>query len=276
MTKLIIAGHGKNRQGYFDPGAKGIISKGENKYMIENLFPEMKKYAGKENVVFFSDYDVFAYGNIVELARKYGKDTEVIECHFDAGESSASGGHVIIKSAYNPDKLDLRLRDAIKSMVGVRYNHKGEQGISGRDDLANVNRTASGGINYRLIELGFGTNKTDADIMMNKTDEYARKLMEAILNKKVESEPDEKPKTGWIAQNGKFTLGQALPLTVDDSGKGKLIATLPKNSVVAYNAYRIDQNGYVWIRQKRDNGYGYMATGNSKNGKRVDYWGTFK
>lgn len=196
MTVLTIAGHGKARNGKIDPGAKGYIEKGEHRYMKENLFPAMKKYVGDADIVFFDEYDVYEHGNIVELARKYGKDTTVIECHFDAGSSDASGGHVIVKAAYAPDKLDLRLRDAIKSMIGVRYNHKGEQGISGRDNLANVNRTAQAGVNYRLIELGFGTNKKDADILMNKTDEYAKKLVEAILNKSVGKQPvTDKPET---------------------------------------------------------------------------------
>lgn len=207
MTVFIIAGHGKARNGGFDPGATGFITKGEHKYMKENLFPAMKKYVGNADIVFFSDYDVFEHGNIVELARKYGKDTTVIECHFDALGPDASGGHVIVKAAYAPDKLDLRLRDAIKSMVGVRYNHKGEQGISGRDNLANVNRTAQAGINYRLIELGFGTNKKDADILMNKTDEYAKKIVEAILNKTTEKQPvaDNHKETATVTKDKRST-----------------------------------------------------------------------
>lgn len=43
---------------------------------------------------------------------------------------------------------------------------------------------------------------------------------------------------------------------------------------IKYNAYMIDNN-YAWICQPRGSGYGYMATGNAKNGKRVDYWGSF-
>ena len=81
--------------------------------------------------------------------------------------------------------------------------------------------------------------------------------------------------TGWIAENGTFILGMPLPLTVNDSGSGALIANLPKGSAIKYDAFR-HANGYVWIRQPRGNGYGYMATGYSKNGKRQDYWGTFK
>lgn len=84
------------------------------------------------------------------------------------------------------------------------------------------------------------------------------------------------PATGakWYAENGTFTLGSALPLTVDYSGNGALIATIAKGQQIKYNAF-CHANGYVWIRQPHGNGYGYMATGFSKNGVRQDYWGTF-
>lgn len=185
MTDLFISGHGKARSGRIDPGATGIISKGEHRYMKEDLFPAMKKYVGDADVVFFSEYDVYEHGNIVALANKYGKGTRVTEFHYDAGSSDASGGHVIVKFKYSADELDLRLRDAIDDMVGVRYSHNGVKGISGRDNLANVNRTAQAGVNYRLVELGFGTNKKDADVLVNQTDAYAKRLVEAILGKGV-------------------------------------------------------------------------------------------
>lgn len=205
MAHLIIAGHGKRRNGTFDPGATGIITKGEHKYVKENLFPAMKKYVGNADVVFFDDYNVYDHGDIVSLANKLGKNTVVTEIHYDAGGSDASGGHVIVYSGYEPDQIDLRLRDAIKSMVGVRYNHKGHEGISGRNNLANVNRTQKAGINYRLVELGFGTNKKDADVMVNKVDEYAKKLVEALLNEKVESKPVATPVNKPAAQTVKVT-----------------------------------------------------------------------
>lgn len=209
MTHLLIAGHGKRKNDTFDPGATGIISKGEHKYVKENLFPAMKKYVGDADVVFFDDYNVYDHGDIVTLAKKYGKDTKVTEIHYDAGGSDASGGHVIVYSGYAPDALDLRLRDAIKAMVGIRYNHKGHEGISGRNNLANVNRTQKAGINYRLVELGFGTNKKDADIMVNKVDEYAKKLVEALLNEKVEGKPVATPVNKPAAEPVKATPTKA-------------------------------------------------------------------
>lgn len=79
----------------------------------------------------------------------------------------------------------------------------------------------------------------------------------------------------WIAENGTYTLNSATNLRTGANTSSGVIALLPAGSVVKYNAYMKDLNGYVWIRQPRGNGYGYLATGYSKNGKRQDYWGTF-
>ncbi len=191
---LIIAGHGHQRNGTFDPGATGFITKGEYRYMVENLFPLMKKYIPKDaKVIFYDEKKVSNHGNLVQLVKELGAD-EVIEFHFDAFTNQARGGHVIIHSDYSPDDMDLRIRDAIGSMVGLRFTHRGYQGISGRSNLFNVNVARNNGITYRLLELGFGTNRTDADIMLKRTDEYAKKLVEAILNAKVEnSKPAKEP-----------------------------------------------------------------------------------
>lgn len=186
-TILLIAGHGSG-----DPGATGYISKGEHRYMKENFFPAMKKFLPKgSDIVFFGDYNVYMRGNLVALAKSYGPNTIVVEMHYDAltMDSGASGGHVIVHSDFVPDSIDLAIRDAIKKNVGVRYNHKGHTGISGRANLANVNRAANGGINYRLVELGFCTDKGDVDVMINKTEQYAKDFVEALLGKTVTAKP---------------------------------------------------------------------------------------
>lgn len=179
---LIIAGHGPRKDGSFDPGARGVITKGEHRYVKEDLFPAMKRFAGKD-FIFFSDYNVYSYGNIVSLARRYGVNIKVVEIHYDSFNGQARGGHVIIHSDYSPDAMDLRLRDAINSMVGLRFSHKGQKGISGRANLANVNRTRRANVNYRMLELGFGDNTHDANILVNNVNDYAKKLVEAISGK---------------------------------------------------------------------------------------------
>ncbi|MFJ6414995.1 N-acetylmuramoyl-L-alanine amidase [Terribacillus saccharophilus] len=220
-TTLCIAGHGKLRNGGFDPGATGIISKGEHRYMVEDIFPAMKRHLPKgADVVFFSDYKVLDYGNIVALANKYGNDTAVIEFHYDAATSAASGGHVIVNKDFEPDSLDLRLRDAIAANVGVRYSHKGHKGISGRDNLGNVNRSARGGVNYRLIELGFGTNRKDADVLLKETDKYAKSLVEAILNKEVTHQPAPDTKTASATTSKKSNDQIAKEVIAGEWGNG--------------------------------------------------------
>lgn len=191
MTKtLVIAGHGKKRNGVLDPGAIGFIKKGEHRYYRDDFFKAVEKYLPKNhNVILYSKHNVYDYGDLVTLARKYGKDTRVIEMHYDAGVESASGGHVIIHKNYVPDELDLQLRDFIKKHIGVRYNHRGHKGISGRTNLANCNIARHNNINYRLIELGFGTNKKDSEVMVNEIDTLAREFVEIITGTKVKSKP---------------------------------------------------------------------------------------
>lgn len=87
--------------------------------------------------------------------------------------------------------------------------------------------------------------------------------------------PTPKAPTGWIAEKGNFKSNTAINLRKQDNTSGSIITKLPAGSVVKYDAYRIDANGFVWIRQPRSGGYGYLATGESKNGKRVSYWGSF-
>ena len=81
--------------------------------------------------------------------------------------------------------------------------------------------------------------------------------------------------SAWRSEKGTFTLDQAIYLRTQPTTSSSPIALLKRGDKVSYDAYII-QGGYVWIRQPRSGGYGYMATGNAKNGKRVDYWGRFE
>ena len=50
MVHLVIAGHGKQHNGTFDPGATGYIKKGEHKYVVEDLFPAIKRQDRRHTV----------------------------------------------------------------------------------------------------------------------------------------------------------------------------------------------------------------------------------
>lgn len=81
----------------------------------------------------------------------------------------------------------------------------------------------------------------------------------------------------WYREDGEFTITvpEGIVLRWGATTTSTPIATLPKGSVVKYDAF-CHSGGYVWIRQPRGNGeYGYLPTGESRDGKRISSWGTF-
>lgn len=227
MTKvLLIAGHGKRPNGSFDPGATGFISEGEHRYFRDTFFPAMKKYA-PDNWEFHTAYNVFARGNLAQLAQGYDL---VLEFHFDAAGSAARGGHLIIHPNARITTVIRRIRDVIGEMVGVRFSLNGERGFSGRTNLANPNRAHAAGLNYALLELGFGTNQEDARILREYVDDYARELVAAITQedfkptnpqKQAQSIPSEPKSISQLADEvnaGRWGVGEERRRKLEEAG----------------------------------------------------------
>ncbi|WP_171315346.1 peptidoglycan amidohydrolase family protein [Enterococcus cecorum] len=86
-----------------------------------------------------------------------------------------------------------------------------------------------------------------------------------------------KPSTtgiNWISEKWHFTLSKRIKLRTAPNTSATIIAELQPGDVVKYDAYCYS-GGYVWIRQKRGNGYGYLATGECVGNRRTSYWGSF-
>jgi len=79
----------------------------------------------------------------------------------------------------------------------------------------------------------------------------------------------------FTSQDGTFTLDRTINLRTRPRD-GEVIATLNVGDSVTYDKYGYEADGYVWIRQPRENGYAYIATGETVDGKRVSYWGSFE
>ncbi|TLG80961.1 glycoside hydrolase family protein [Vagococcus zengguangii] len=79
----------------------------------------------------------------------------------------------------------------------------------------------------------------------------------------------------WQTEHGTFSLNEAIHLRTSANTNADIIATLQPGQSIQYDAFLIETSGYVWLRQPRTNGYGYLASGQSKNGKRISYWGKF-
>lgn len=79
-------------------------------------------------------------------------------------------------------------------------------------------------------------------------------------------------KSSWTKKSGYFRLNTTIKLRSKASTSSRMISTLYSGQVIKFDGYKIS-NGYVWLRQKRSNGYAYIASGVAKNDKRVSTWG---
>lgn len=161
---FIIAGHGDG-----DPGASG---NGYKEYeRVRALAKKIKAYGGNNVTVGDTSRDWYKDNLISSL--NISKDWQIIELHMDgASASSARGGHVIINSAYNPDKYDKALAEFISDILPGRSST-----IVKRSDLANPKRAAAKGYPYRLLECGFITNAQDVKIFNGQMDDIAKGIL---------------------------------------------------------------------------------------------------
>ncbi|WP_192944522.1 GH25 family lysozyme [Ligilactobacillus agilis] len=67
----------------------------------------------------------------------------------------------------------------------------------------------------------------------------------------------------WTKESGTFTLYTPINLRYGARTNSMLITTLPTGSVVKYDAWS-RHGGYIWLRQPRANGYGYLVCRDSQ------------
>lgn len=181
MSKLfIICGHGAG-----DSGACG------NGYQeaerVRALAKRIKHFGGDSVIV--GDTSKNWYKSKLVNNTNIPKGAMVLELHMDSAGATARGAHIIIKKGYDPDKHDKALAKFLSSMFPGRSTT-----ILGRSDLANVNRSANAGINYRLAECGFISNAGDVKIFNSKMDDIAKGILKAFGITPKEEAKKETPK----------------------------------------------------------------------------------
>ncbi|NJE63173.1 N-acetylmuramoyl-L-alanine amidase, partial [Enterococcus durans] len=138
-------------------------------------------------------YDVNGYDSVTEL-------------HLDGSENpNAENGHVIINARFKADSNDLAIAKVIEKYVGLWGSSK-PTGVVGRSNLLNCNVFANRGISYRLVELGFITNKRDIDELTKNLDAIAKGIVEAITGESL----------GGSSSNNTNDNNSSKPKTHDD------------------------------------------------------------
>lgn len=188
----IICGHGNG-----DSGACG------NGYQeaerVRALAARIKALGGSSVEVLDTSRNWYADAGINSL--NLPKGAFLLELHMDSAAASAKGGHVIIYGGFEPDEYDKSLAEFISGYFPGR-----SVTISKRTDLANPRRAAQRGINYRLLECCFISNKSDLTKFNNNMDEVAKGILAsfnikaAVEVKKEEPKTEAKPKTATMYQ----------------------------------------------------------------------------
>lgn len=165
MTNLyVIPGHGAGDNGACKNGFKEAER-------VRALAQKIKDFGG-DNVM-LADFSLNSYKSNIIGKGLVPKDYVILELHLDSSVlKSPKGGHVIIHKKYKPDNYD----EALAKMISEMFPGRSEK-IVGRTNLANVNRAANMGYNYRLMECCFISNADDIKKFNANIDELAKKIL---------------------------------------------------------------------------------------------------
>ena len=167
MHLYVICGHGAG-----DPGACGNgYSEAER---VRALGARIAALGGPSVTLLDTSRNWYADKGIRSLSIPSGD--ALVELHMDSAGPGARGAHVIIAGGVGgPDRYDRALADGLCAIFPGRANR-----IVERTDLANPNRAAARGINYRLVENGFITDAGDVETFNSRLDEVAGAYLEAF------------------------------------------------------------------------------------------------
>lgn len=245
MGKLyVICGHGAG-----DPGACAHGRKEADD--VRRLGNRIKELGGSSVVLLDTSRDWYADAGILNL--DISKSDWIVELHRDSTEG-ARGGHVIIKSGIGgADKYD----KALASLMGRIFPGRA-QTIREVSNLANPNRAASKGFNYRLVENGFITSEEDNKIFDSRLDDLVEGYLAAFGLKASEPKPSAskpastKPKDGIYTGTGFGGTYRcncsALNVRAEPSTSAAVVATYKRGQIVILDDWYKISGGYVWGR----------------------------
>lgn len=167
MAKLyVIAGHGAG-----DPGAcAGGQTEAER---VRALAARIAQLGGSDVCVLDTSRNWYADKGLNTVSLPSG--ARIIELHRDSIAGSARGAHIVKKAGKNATVFDNKLIDSVcKNILPGRSQY-----LVGRTDLANANRSANRGFDYRLLECGFISNEQDRNIFDTKNNEIAQAIVTA-------------------------------------------------------------------------------------------------
>lgn len=176
----LICGHGAG-----DSGATN--GKYKESELVRKLGSKINDLADKEVILCDTSTNFYKTGRMNSY--KFEKGAKVLELHLDSSSSkSAKGGHVIIHRDYKEDKYDKALAEMISREFPGR-----SKSIVKRGDLYNCAVARERGINYRLLECCFISNKDDLKKFNANIEHLAKEILKCfdiVPVKKMKTETD--------------------------------------------------------------------------------------
>ncbi|MCC9274143.1 MAG: N-acetylmuramoyl-L-alanine amidase, partial [Enterococcus aquimarinus] len=158
----------------------------ERDFTRRELLPYLQKYANqlKNNRIIFYDTSRNLYKDTKSgdgLYDLYYGLSSITEIHLDAGiQNIGTGGHVIVSPGKSNYTQDLALAAVIRKYNGIWRNTASSAGLSYRTDLLNLNVSKKVDVSYRLVELGFITNKKDLALLRANLDKIAKEFVQIV------------------------------------------------------------------------------------------------
>lgn len=266
MAKLfVICGHGAG-----DPGCcAGGYTEAER---VRALGRRIKELGGDQVVLCDTSRNWYADGGLNSLKA----DGPVVELHMDAsGLKTPHGAHVIISSKFSPDSYDKTLSAKLSAFMPGRA-----QKLVKRSDLANVNRAAARGINYRLAENGFIDNDVDREKFNSNIDKLARIYLESFGIKASNPAPFQQAPSKRPSQQtaGAESFGGRYRCTVSKlnvrtapSLSGSVVASYGLGQTVVLDDWYKSADGFIWGRYTGGSGkIRYIAVGRATGKPEAD------
>lgn len=178
---LLIAGHGRNRDGSFDPGASSSFGR-EADYTRE-LVTMMKNAVGDAAPVEVFDLEKNCYSySKAGQGPDYGAYGLVVEIHFNAKEKkdeTGDGRFGGIGAYVHPQNSG---REVAERMVGaVAAMGFGRWEILSSTSLYNLNRAQEAGTAYLLLETAFLDDRDDMDWYGAHRTQVAQALAQEVV-----------------------------------------------------------------------------------------------
>ena len=166
-----------------------------------------------------------------------------------SGVPGAHGAHVIIKKGFEADEYDRALADRLSAMMPGRADK-----LVKVSNLANVNRAARRGINYRLVENGFIDSDVDLAYFNSHVDDIAMVYLE-VFGISASSAPAAPTEAQPPAKEATEGFGGTYRCTVDTLNvrdepglSGSVVAKYHEGQTVELDDWYKSSDGYVWGR----------------------------